>query len=197
MGNLVRFKPANPPPRLRRRRPRAAPPSQLAFDLEPPRDASGKLMPLRPRRPATPTPPAVVPDAETWFRLACELEEDDPGAARDAYARALALDSRHADARINLGRLLHTEGLLAEAEAHYRAALAVRPDDATAAFNLGVVLEDLERRDEAIAAYEQALASDPGYADAHYNLARLHEDRGDRAAALRHLRVYRRLTQGR
>jgi hypothetical protein len=38
------------------------------------------------------------------------------------------------------------------------------------------------------------LAIDPRLADAHFNLSRLYEKAGKRAAALRHLGAYRRLT---
>lgn len=134
--------------------------------------------------------------AEDWFKVGFDLEPCDPGQARDAYRRALELDPNHADARVNLGRLLHEAGHARAAEVHYRLALAARPKDATAAFNLGVALEDVGRPAEAIAAYEQALASDPQIADAHFNLSRLHERAGRKAAAFRHLKAYRKLTRG-
>jgi len=62
-----------------------------------------------------------------------------------------------------------------------------------ALFNLGVALEDLRMPEEAILAYR--LAAEAGLADAHYNLAYLYERRGEPAAALRHLRTYRKLVQ--
>jgi tetratricopeptide (TPR) repeat protein len=136
-------------------------------------------------------------DAEDWYELAYDLEAVEPVQARDAYRRALELDPAHADARINLGRLLHEAGQPAAAEAHYRMALEAQPGDATAAFNLGVALEDLGRRDEAMSAYETALRSDPSYADAHYNLACLLERAGKATAALRHLKAYRKIVQSR
>src|SRR5690606_7401533 len=49
---------------------------------------------------------------------------------------------------------------------------------------------------EAVSAYLRALDADPRMADAHYNLSRLYEQLGDEAAAVRHLRAYRSLTQG-
>src|SRR5437016_4202314 len=117
-----------------------------------------------------------------------------PIEARDAYRRALELDAHHADAHVNLGRLLHEQGLVEEAERHYRLALRESPEHATAAFNLGIALEDLGRPADAIDAYRAALATDPRLADAHYNVARLYEKAGKKAAALRHLSSYRRLT---
>ncbi|HYT05720.1 MAG TPA: tetratricopeptide repeat protein [Gemmatimonadales bacterium] len=133
-------------------------------------------------------------DAVAWYDLGLELEAVAPGEARDAYRRALELDAHHADAHVNLGRLLHEHGMIEEAERHYRLALREHPDHATAAFNLGIALEDLDRPADAIEAYRAALATDPRLADAHYNVARLYEKVGKKAAALRHLSIYKRLT---
>jgi tetratricopeptide (TPR) repeat protein len=134
-------------------------------------------------------------DAEDWYALGLELEAVDPTEARDAYRRALELDAHHADAHVNLGRLLQEQGLVTEAERHYRLALRDDPDHATAAFDLGIALEDLDRPGDAIDAYRAALAADPALADAHFNLSRLYEKTGKRAAALRHLSAYRRLAE--
>jgi tetratricopeptide (TPR) repeat protein len=130
--------------------------------------------------------------AEDWYELACELELTTPDEAIDAYRRALQIDPSHADAHLNLGRLLHEEADFAAAEDHYRAALG-GDDDATARFNLGVVLEDQERYEEAIETYLELLEADAGYADAHYNLAGLYERLGRKDAALRHLKAYKAL----
>ena len=42
-----------------------------------------------------------------------------------------------------------------------------------------------------------AITADPAAADAHFNLARLYEKAGQDAAAIRHLKAYRKLTLGR
>src|SRR5207302_1264151 len=136
----------------------------------------------------------ILRTAKDWHALGLELEVAAPIEARDAYRRALELDAHHADAHVNLGRLLHEQGLVEEAERHYRLALRESPEHATAAFNLGIALEDLGRPADAIDAYRAALATDPRLADAHYNVARLYEKAGKKAAALRHLSSYRRLT---
>jgi tetratricopeptide (TPR) repeat protein len=136
-------------------------------------------------------------DASDWYALGLDLEAVDPDEARDAYRRTLELDAHHADAHVNLGRLLHEEGLVVEAEGHYRQALAADAEHTTAAFNLGIALEDLGRPSDAIEAYRLALATDRQCADAHYNLSRLYEKVGKKAAALRHLSAYRRLTGAR
>jgi len=136
-------------------------------------------------------------EVHSWYERGCDLEETDPEGAKDAYAKALALDPGHADAHVNLGRLLHETGDAAGAEAHYKSALAARPEDVTAAFNLGVALEDLGRDIEAIETYERAVALDPGHADAYFNLAGACERLGRPAAAIRHLKTYRGLVRSR
>ena len=143
-----------------------------------------------------PLPEAAPKTADDFYVLGCALEEEAPEAARVAYQNAISLDARHADAHVNLGRLMHESGDLEFAEEHYRSALALRPDDATACFNLGVVLEDRGRPEAAVETYEAALRADPEHADAHFNAARLHDRAGRYEAALRHLRAYRNLTTG-
>src|SRR5882724_2400831 len=133
-------------------------------------------------------------DAEQWFALGLELEVSEADEARDAYRRALELDPHHADAHVNLGRLLVEADRAEEAETHFRAAVADHPGHATAWFNLGIALEDRRRPNDAVKAYEQAIVADRRLADAYLNLARLYEQAGKKAAALRHLSIYRRLT---
>ncbi len=140
----------------------------------------------------------IATTADDWFVLGLDLEsvgEDDRAIV--AYAQAVTLDPGHAEANINLGRLLHDTGDLRDAEQCYRRALATRPDHPTARFNLGVALEDQGRNEEAISAYQAALELDPEHADAHYNLSRLFELAGNRLIAFRHLRRYRDLTSER
>lgn len=157
----------------------------------------------RTRRPllslvAPPTWPRPLPDrdAELFFERAVQLEQEKPAQAIDAYEEAVAADPCHADAHVNLGRLLHAHGRLREAEAHYVAALVCRPTDATATFNLAVVLEDLGRIDDALKRYRDAIELDPDCVDAYFNLSRLYEKKGEKMAALRHLKDYRRLSKG-
>lgn len=133
-------------------------------------------------------------DADDWYDLGLDLEAYDVDQAASAYERALLLQDSHADAHVNLGRLLHERGRFEAAERHYRRATEVDAGHATGWFNLGVVLQDAGRDDDAIAAYERAIAIQPDLADAHYNVAGLYERRDDRAAALRHFQAYRRLT---
>lgn len=163
-------------------------------DLATEEDASPPVVALRPAFPDGAE--LRAPTADELYALACSLEEGAPPEARTAYEQVLQMDPRHADAHINLGRLLHDAGALVEAERHYRAAIAAQPRNATAHYNLGVLLEDRCQLDAAIATYESATSIDPRHADAHFNAARLHDLAGHYEAALRHLRAYRNLTGG-
>jgi len=128
--------------------------------------------------------------ADEHYARALSLEDRNPQAAQKAYELCLKADPDYLEARINLGRLLHMAGRLAEAERVYRVGAKADP---FIAFNLAVVLEDLHREPDAIAAYREALALDPQFADAHFNLARLYERAKDPKASLRHLLAYRRM----
>ncbi len=131
--------------------------------------------------------------ADDWYDLGWDLEAVSLSEAKGAYRRALELRPNHAEAHLNIGRLLHEEGKLDEAETAYRLALDGSPGSALALFNLGVALEDRGREEEAAEAYLEAVERDPRLASAHFNLARLCERRGDERGAFRHLAAYRRL----
>jgi len=135
----------------------------------------------------------AIGSADEWYNTALDLEGSDPERAMAAYRSALVLDPEHADAHLNLGRLLHADGDVAAAEGHYRAAAAADPESGRARFNLGVLAEDRGHPEEAIAEYRAALRLDDGLAPAHFNLSRLHEARGAEGEALAHLLAYKRL----
>jgi tetratricopeptide (TPR) repeat protein len=135
------------------------------------------------------SPPPAHLEAEAHYARGHALEESDVAAARSAYVDALHAHREHLEARINLGRLLHLDGELRQAEKVYR---ATQQSSALLSFNLAILLEDLNREGEAIAAYRDALAQDPSLHDAHFNLSRLHERARQPREALRHLLAYRR-----
>jgi tetratricopeptide (TPR) repeat protein len=167
----------------------------LAFDL-PRADPESAPMAMLPSRPTVaPGGDLVPPSTDEIYEIGCDVDEADPEQAEASYRQVLMQAPEHADAHINLGRILHERGDLPAAESHYRQALTIRPDDPTALFNLGVVLEDQGRNADALAAYGNALDVDERNADAHYNAARLYDLAGDYGAALRHLRICRDLTR--
>jgi tetratricopeptide (TPR) repeat protein len=131
-----------------------------------------------------------------WFSRGCELEETSPDDAAKAYQKALDMDPMMSDAHVNLGRLFHKAGQLAQSEKHYRAAIAIDAGDPTPHFNLGIVLEDLKRPRDAVRSYEAALDRDPAFADAHYNLGLILDGLGKKKDAFNHLRTARNLYQG-
>ena len=150
------------------------------------------------RLPAPRAVPRPAPlGADDWCDLAIELEDSSPLEARAAYHHALDLDPGQIIAHINLGRMLHADGNLASAELHYREAIGQEPANGLAWYNLGVLLEDAGRPAEALPCYERAVHADPELADAHYNLALLYESAGRQREAMRHLLIFRRLSQRR
>jgi tetratricopeptide (TPR) repeat protein len=166
----------------------------LDFDVA---EFAASVEPLARRTAAAAAASETALDAEDWYCVGCDLEPFDIDQARHAYTRALELEPSHADARLNLGRLMHEAGDVKAAESHYRRALDFGADSATAWFNLAVALEDQNRPVEALDAYERSLAADPAFADAHFNMASLCEKLGDFHAALRHLQIFRKLQQHR
>jgi tetratricopeptide (TPR) repeat protein len=139
-------------------------------------------------------PSAAEPvSGEALFEQALAIEDSDAEAALRLYTAAIAADSQLVDAPINLGRLLHELGRLAEAERVYREAIDAGLDEPLLHYNLGVLLEDRGRKDEALHAYEAALRADPRYADALHNAALLADELGRAQDAIRYLAQYRRL----
>lgn len=133
-------------------------------------------------------------DPDEWFDRGWDLEESSLAEAENAYRRAIDLDPMHADAHVNLGRLLHERGAHAEAEAHYRQAVDGGDAAALAWFNLAVLYEDLDRLEDALEAYRKALEIEPDSADAHYNLGGVYERMGRKREAIRHLSRFRKIT---
>ncbi len=157
----------------------------LCFD--PPGETSAETVTFR-----SPSPQRY--DPEPALEKAREIESSNPEGALEAYATVLDLYPDHSEARLDLGRLLHEMGDPEGAEEHFRRAMESNPDDAIAPYNLGVTLQDLERHEEAIDAYRDAIRIDPGCADAHYNLASIFHGQGNELGAMKHLKIYRRLT---
>ena len=168
---------------------------QVLLSFDPPQPAADE-MPLSMLR-SRPAPPdeLAAPNVEEMYEIGCNIDEADPTQAEASYRQVLMQAPEHADAHINLGRILHERGDLRAAEAHYRRALTIRPSDATALFNLGVALEDQGLNEPALEAYAKAIESDGRNADAHYNAARLYDLAGDYTSALRHLRICRDLSR--
>jgi tetratricopeptide (TPR) repeat protein len=157
---------------------------------------NGVLRVVEHREPAAAPAPTATATPADWFAQALSLEGTNPQAALVAWRHAVDEDAGNTAAWTNLGRLLHEQGLTAQAAEVYRRALSQVGPDAMLLFNQGVLLEDLGDSAAALAAYQSALAEDPDLADCHYNLARLYESLGQARHAIRHLGQYRRLVSG-
>lgn len=126
-------------------------------------------------------------DSDDWYNLGLDLEDASSPRALEAYAKAIELNPRNADAYVNLGRLLQLQGDLKRAKRHYERALDLVPSHQLALYNLGTVFDELNELQTAADFYLRA----PAVPDAHFNLARIFELLGDELAARRHMRSYR------
>jgi tetratricopeptide (TPR) repeat protein len=208
---------------LRQRQLADEPGAQLAFDFQPPREATpAKVIALGPRpaappsapslpastadapagpgdaaaRPAPPDDPQRLARAAAAFAHAASLDTGDPDhdeAAMAAYRQAATLDPTMAAALVNLANIHYARDRAVEAEALYRQALVADPGSFEAHYNLGNVLHDSGRYEGAADCYRRALEVEPGYADAHFYLAVALEKLGRSAEAKAHWRTYRRL----
>jgi Tfp pilus assembly protein PilF len=90
--------------------------------------------------------------------------------AIDCFRKAIAIDSKSADAFANLGIALCAKKQLDEAAAACRKAIELNPKHAIAHAGLGDVLRAKKHWDQACAAYRKAMELDPHYAPAHHSL---------------------------
>jgi tetratricopeptide (TPR) repeat protein len=71
----------------------------------------------------------ILPDdVEILAELGAAYEAIDPARAERAYERALTLDSRYADIRLQLARLMLRRGATADAARHAEIALQIQPN---------------------------------------------------------------------
>jgi Flp pilus assembly protein TadD len=105
-------------------------------------------------------------EAKTQYTLGLQsLDKGDLGAARDAFAKALAIKPDFAEAHTNLGSVLLKLGETRSAIGHFRAAIDLQPADARAYYNLALALEREGDTVNSRKARERALALDPRLAE--------------------------------
>ena len=122
---------------------------------------------------------AAGENPERLNTLAQALEAAGQGGSEPLYRRALAIQPAEASVRVNLGRLLESQGRLAEAVAEYRAAAAEEPWLGQAHTLLGGALAKTGAVPDAIAALREAVTLDPDQGDALTNLGALLAQSGD------------------
>jgi len=108
------------------------------------------------------------------------IQTGDPQRAVDLIGRALAVDSRNAEAHCNRGAALGGLGRWDEALSSYARAIEINPGYAEAHLNRGNALHAMGHSEAALASFDQSIAIKPGFAQAHCN-------RGDLLHELRRL----------
>jgi tetratricopeptide (TPR) repeat protein len=100
--------------------------------------------------------------AEFEFRVGLTHERNgDLVKAEESYRAALARETFHAGARLNLGGILSRTGRAEEGLHLIQALSAKRPDDELTQLNLALILADLGRHEEARAAFERVIQVNP------------------------------------
>lgn len=111
------------------------------------------------------------PSASTLVEIGkAHARRGSPDSARQAYERALARDSTHAEAHARLGQLYEEEGELEAALEHSRRALALDSTRVNYQYVVGSQLFQLGRYEEAIPRLRSVIAERPWHQGAHYNL---------------------------
>ncbi|MBT3360748.1 MAG: tetratricopeptide repeat protein [Rhodospirillales bacterium] len=103
--------------------------------------------------------------------------------ARTDCDRAVALDTRLAEAHLNLGLVRLHDGESGPAIDSLKQAVLLAPDNGFAQFHYGVALQAADRSGEAQVRYRRAIEIDPNHAEAHCNLGNILKDEGEFAAA--------------
>jgi tetratricopeptide (TPR) repeat protein len=118
------------------------------------------------------------------------LKDGDTATAARLLERAVALDSDHIDASLNLGAVYILEKRFADAAAVLEPLVDLEPDNPMVWTNLGaaylgnpILARDEDQR-RAIDAFERAIALDPATPNVAYNLGLVHGDRGEYLLAM-------------
>ncbi len=109
---------------------------------------------------------AVIPERLNALAQAYETTQKRPGVIERVYKRALGIQPRAADIRVNYGRFLQSLGRLDEAESEYTRAAETNPTLTEPHFNLGLVALQKSEFEDARKHLARAVALDPDHAAA-------------------------------
>ena len=109
--------------------------------------------------------------------------------AIEHFKIAIRHQNHLAEAHLNLGRALQSQGHNEAAAACYERTLSIDPGLAVAYYNLGILAESLGRPDRAVGHYRDALQVDADLVDAHNNLGNLLVSGGAFDEAIGHFRL--------
>jgi tetratricopeptide (TPR) repeat protein len=130
---------------------------------------------------------AIHPYLKTINNLGVAADKlGDSATAAKCYAIAVQLESRPAEAHLNLGNLLR-KNYPERAIAEYQRALEIDPNYAAAHNNLGAALAKIDAP-AAVGHYRRALELDPENADAHNNLGNILHRQGRLSQAINYYR---------
>ena len=108
----------------------------------------------------------------------------DRAGAEEAFGRALALDSTHVKAHLNLSRVLLEDGRPSDAVPHIERAIALDSTSSEGYRLLGRAYDALGKTDSAVTAFKEALVRDDGDVWAMNNLAMVYIGEGQFEDAL-------------
>ncbi len=91
----------------------------------------------------------------------------------EACQKALAIDSKLAEAYKLIGNALQKTGKITESMGYYGQAIEIKPDFAEVYANLGTIYAQQENWDKAIDYYQKALSIEPNLSGVYRNLARI------------------------
>jgi tetratricopeptide (TPR) repeat protein len=100
------------------------------------------------------------------------IDRHDDATALSLLQRLVGVAPRSAEAHHRLGRVLQSQGRLAEAGSSYRRALELDHEYAAAMIGLGTIDAALGRAGEALKRFDAAIELDPNHAEAHIARAR-------------------------
>lgn len=101
-------------------------------------------------------------EAERMYRIGRQyLGQQRLGDAEQAFLKALACDTNHAEAHNALGVVYFEQGLSQKAEQQFKLAVAAAPTRVHLINNLGFFYQEINRYEDAINAYSEALVVDP------------------------------------
>jgi protein O-mannosyl-transferase len=112
--------------------------------------------------------------ARSWLGLGQAFATDDPGKARDYFARGLQLDPDSPELHINYADMLIGAGQPEEALKHFQRAMALTQETADLWSNIGAAYYDLHDAGRCMSSYLKALQIDPCYYNARRNLVLLY-----------------------
>eukprot|EP00931_Biecheleriopsis_adriatica_P087693 TRINITY_DN62122_c0_g1_i1.p1 TRINITY_DN62122_c0_g1~~TRINITY_DN62122_c0_g1_i1.p1 ORF type:complete len:497 (-),score=104.78 TRINITY_DN62122_c0_g1_i1:102-1592(-) len=110
---------------------------------------------------------AIAPTADGYHDLGIVVgSKGDIAGAENIFQAALSLDTEHAGANFNLGRLRASQGNHTGAAESFRAATRASPGDAEAHFGLGTAALALGHLEEAERSFRATLRADPSHGEA-------------------------------